>query len=221
MGRSNQRVFPWYSWLLPKRTYSRVAVLGATQLDGFTSNIDAGEVELYDITLSGENHWNINESLTLRGEDYDLIVSTRCPYFAADPLAFITSCRDKLKPGGVLFLDWGLGDHWRLTPYKVGWVRGSDHEYVNYGQHTSTLHSCVWSDRLCDAAAAKDFRNNIRRYPEYDDDRTLTNIINAEVPRVFDLTQKVDELELFDVQLLSLWPDAPQLYIATVFTRST
>ena len=28
----------------------------------------------------------------------------------------------------TLLADWGLGDHWRYEDFKVGWVKGEEHE---------------------------------------------------------------------------------------------
>ena len=114
---------------------------GETALLGFQNNkLFSGD--LYDLGL---NNWNINSDWQL-DKKYDTIISLRCPYFSKDPQDFIKRCSEHLRDDGVLYLDWGLGDHWRFKDYKIGWVKNNEHEYA-YGEN-NYLWSCVWSDKF-------------------------------------------------------------------------
>ena len=131
MGRSNDFLFPFY-----KR---HIKPQGDVALLGFTDNT-LFEGDLYDLQL---NNWNIKDDWELK-KKYDTIISLRCPYFAKDPEKFIKKCYDNLNKGGKLYVDWGLGDHWRFSKYKLGWVRDGEHEYA-YG-NDNYLWSFLWDD---------------------------------------------------------------------------
>ena len=214
MGRSNQYVFPWYARHLPQRRYENACVLGARGSDQFIAGIDAGHIEYHDITLDG---WSIDDDWNPT-TTYDLIVCTRCAYFVKDPAAFVRRCRMNTHRSGRVFIDWGLGDHWRKVPYLVGWrdPARSIHESVEFesptGKHVSYLWSCFWDRQLELRPEAIAFRHDIRMCG-YDDDVTLTQIIEQEVPVVLDAAIQIP----LDVQLLALWPKAPQLYILTQY----
>ena len=92
------------------------------------------------------DNWDINSDWLLP-EKYDLIICTRCAYFSKDPADFIQKCKSILKPMGWLFVDWGLGDHWRFKNYKVGWLKDREHEYAAYNNFKSYVMSAVWNDK--------------------------------------------------------------------------
>lgn len=218
MGKSNQIVFPWYARSLPRRHFENVCVLGAVGRDAFTNSIMASRMEFHDITLDG---WTIDEPwCNVQGQaHYDLIVCTRCAYFSSNPEAFVDRCRRLTSRNGIVFIDWGLGDHWRQVPYLVGWCdkEHSIAEHVEFRtvdgrNHISRLQSCFWTHALEQHGEARTFRNWIRMHG-YDDDRALTEIVTSEVPCILDDTSHVPT----SVHLLSLWPDAPQLYILTQY----
>lgn len=219
MGKSNDIVFSWYRKHLHEYRFERVLVLGAPTFDAFTSTIDSDDFGFYDL-CSIEYPWNINDDIwNFKYDQYDLIVCTRCPYFAKDANAFLEKCNKHLRKNGIIFLDWGLGDHWRQEPYKVGWIVDDHHEKVIYGEKVSPLYSCAWLKIFEVNAAAIDFRKNIRKFSYYDNEKKLTQIIEEEVPSILDLYNLPNNLELKDYNLLSLWPDAPQLYILTIFEK--
>ena len=116
MGKSDGILNPWYKQaIVPK---GRVALLGFQD-----NNIFSGD--LYDLQIG---NWDINDDWSLDGT-YDTIISLRCPYFAKNPQQFMKKCHDHLNDGGVLYTDWGLGDHWRFKDYKIGWVKEHVHPY--------------------------------------------------------------------------------------------
>jgi SAM-dependent methyltransferase len=193
MGRSDNILLPWYNSLI-KQT-------GETALLGFTDNrFFSGD--LYDRQL---NNWDINADWQLN-KRYDTIISLRCPYFAKNPEDFISRCYEHLNNGGVLYLDWGLGDHWRFTEYKVGWVKNKDHEYA-YGED-NFLWSGVWDDSFTENPQFKLFERRVKRFG-YED---VKSAVFKEVPKILDLNfiKKYFEVEY---NMLSLWDDLPQLYI--------
>ena len=116
MGKSDPYLNNFYKQIKPK---------GETALLGFQNN-ELFNGELYDLSLK---NWNINSKWKLP-KLYDTIICTRCAYFSRDPEDFIKRCYDHLKPNGLLYVDWGLGDHWRFKSYKIGWVKDNEHEYA-------------------------------------------------------------------------------------------
>lgn len=181
----------------------RVALLGFPSDNGFTSSIP-GKHDFYDLQLG---NWNINWNWVLARQDYDLIVCTRCPYFASDPDAFVKKCRAHLGPNGKMFLDWGLGDHWRFEKYKVGWVRDGEHEY--FYTPDNFLHSCLWRSEFVQHPEVKKFWDNVRGRYGYSVDDDLDAVVRREVPRIVDY-------DFDSIRFKSLWSDAPQLYIMTL-----
>ena len=142
MGKSNEYVFPWYASHLKRRQYDRVCVLGATGHNDFTQSIIAKQFDFFDLTLG---NWKINDfTWNIEQSCYDLVICTRCAYFAAVPELFVRQCVNLLRVGGKALIDWGLGDHWRHKPYRIGWrdVMG-DQESVSFDvggvEHVSTL----------------------------------------------------------------------------------
>ena len=106
MGRTNPIIYPFYDHFIKPS--------GSTALLGFTEN-DLFAGDLYDLQL---NNWDINSNWKFE-KKYDTIISLRCPYFAEDPKAFIKKCYENLNEDGKLYVDWGLGDHWRFNNNKI------------------------------------------------------------------------------------------------------
>jgi len=193
MGKSDGKIIPFY--------LSHIKPSGHTALLGFVNNhIFNGD--LYDLSL---NNWDINTKWSL-DQKYDTIICTRCAYFAKDPQDFITRCHAHLNPGGSLYVDWGLGDHWRFPNYKVGWVKNGEHEYA-YADN-NFLWSTVWSDDFLNNQQIKLFKNRVEKFGYYN----IKDAIACEVPSVLELE---DFRTLFKVsyKALCLWEDLPQLYI--------
>ena len=193
MGKSNAYVIPFYK--------NTIKPMGDVALLGFTDN-NIFQGDLYDLSL---NEWQINSDWSL-SKKYDTIISTRCPYFAKDPESFIQKVYDHLNEGGVAYLDWGLGDHWRFDNYKIGWVKDGEHEYAY--QKDNYLWSIVWNEKYAKHFHAKDFLHNCKKFG-YDD---LNEAISDEVPEVLN-SDKLTYWSNISVDMLSLWSDAPQLYI--------
>jgi SAM-dependent methyltransferase len=185
--------------------------LGTSGPNPLTDSIQAHQKDFYDLTLG---NWEINSNWNIPQQKYDLVVCTRCPYFAEDPTLFIKKCLAITKRGGLVFADWGLGDHWRHEQFKVGWIRGGEHERVQYGQHISKLYSCYWDDVLENDPNVKAFRQNIIRFG-YDQNLTMGDIIRYEVPAIL----RPSSIGPAKVNTLFLWPDAPQLYISTLYVK--
>ena len=122
MGRSDPYIFDEYLKFLTSEQVrlnesARVAFLGFQGHNDLTMAIRAKEADFYDLALG---NWDINSDWELQHRDYDMIVSTRCPYFAKDPADFYARCKSHVRLGGFIFLDWGLGDHWRFEKFKIG-----------------------------------------------------------------------------------------------------
>ena len=194
MGRSNNILNPWYQkQILPS---GDVALLGFTKNDVFPG-------DLYDKQF---RNWDINSDWFLP-KKYDTIICLRCAYFAKNPQEFILKCYESLNDEGTLYVDWGLGDHWRFEKYKVGWIKDEEQEYA-YGKN-NFLWSTVWDDSFLLNDQCKLFAESIKKFG-YDD---IKKAVYDEVPRVLSLTDVEKYFKIEEQSLLKLWDDLPQLYI--------
>jgi len=137
---------------------------------------------------------------------YQTIICTRCAYFSRDPLSFVKRCHNNLGPEGVLYVDWGLGDHWRFKDFKVGWIKNEEHEYA-YGEG-NRLWSAMWNNDFLKNDSVKSFSEEIKCLG-YDD---IEKAIRSEVPFVLDPAD-LDDLFAWDVQFLFLRKPYVQLYL--------
>ena len=193
MGRSDPHIFNFYN--------NNIKPKGNTGLLGFSNN-NIYQGDLYDLSLS---NWNINSEWTLK-KKYDTIICTRCAYFAEDPWDFIEKCHEHLNPNGILYVDWGLGDHWRFENYKIGWVKNGEQEYAY--KNDNFLWSTVWDEQFLEHEQYKTFCNNATKFGYKD----VQEAIRQEVPSILTL----EFVRLFfdcEYDILSLWDDKPQLYI--------
>ena len=192
MGRSDPLLRATYSTMFPTK--------GDIALLGFTNN-DWSPGDLYDLRA---NNWDINSDWKLT-KKYDSIISTRCPYFSKNPHDFIKKCHENLKNGGEIFLDWGLGDHWRFENYKIGWVKDGEHEYA-YDKN-NYLWSTVWHDSFLNHPQFKLFQERVKKFGYSD----VRQAIYDEVPVVYDL-KHIKEYFNIEYNILTLWVDKPQIY---------
>lgn len=210
MGKSDRHVFQLYHEVLGHvdTHIESVAFLGFDSETDFTRSIPAATRKYFDRKLK---NWEINSKWDL-GQKFDLIVCTRCAYFARDPWYLVNSCRDHLNPGGYALIDWGLGDHWRFTDYKVGWVRGDEHEYAYDPENL--LHSCYWNKELSYDKEAERFWSAVKSNKSlvYGNETSLDDVVRREVPSLISYETEV-------VRTLFLWPEDPQFYIATLLKR--
>lgn len=210
MGKSDSLVFREYLNVLDGiEKPSNVAFLGFSGENYFTSQFVGCDKEFYDLQLG---NWEINSDWNL-GKRYDLLISTRCPYFSKNPENFVHKCKEHLNPGGHALLDWGLGDHWRFENYKIGWVRNGEQEFAY--QKENFLHSCFWNDELLTDKSVLEFWNHVSSNPKfgYYPHDSLKTIVEKEVPFLVSYaTEKTS--------CLFLWPEKPQLYITTLVKNS-
>ena len=192
MGKSDSLLRPIYSAMFPKK--------GDIALLGFTTN-DWSRGDLYDLRY---NNWDINSNWQLE-KKYDSIISTRCPYFSKNPYDFIKRCHENLKTGGEIFLDWGLGDHWRFKNYKIGWLKDGEHEYA-YDEN-NYLWSTVWHDSFLEHPQFKLFEERVKKFG-YDD---VKQAIYGEVPFILDL-EWIKKYFNISYSIITLWEEKPQIY---------
>ena len=209
MGKSDPYIFQFYRSLLPNNYYEKVALLGNQKDSNFTSLISCKEKDFYDLALE---NWDINDDDWNIDKKYDLVVSTRCPYFAKDPKSFIDKCLNILNPGGILFLDWGLGDHWRFERYKIGWLKDGEHEFAY--KDDNFLWSTIWHDSFLNHPEFIKFQNNVEKFG-YNKHNIKEAIFN-EVPSVLDLSSMNLNTK---ISLMFLWKDSPQLYILAMIEK--
>jgi len=167
MGISDHLVVPFYKKHIVN--YLPTALLGSISNNMF-------EGDLYDRKFG---NWDINSDWNLNKE-YNTIICTRCAYFAKDPERFIKKCYDNLEDNGKLYVDWGLGDHWRFKNFKVGWVKNGEQEYA-YGTN-NFLWSVVWDDGFLENEQCKIFEMEIKKKGY----NNLKDAIFKEVPCVLD-----------------------------------
>jgi len=204
MGRSDPIVFSHYKTIIPSKKYKKVCFLGFPGPNEFTKTINSEYTFFFDISLNG---WNINDEYWVMGDHkFDLVVCTRCPYFSKSPEDFFKKCHSILAPGGQIFADWGLGDHWRFSNYKVGWVKEGEHEYAYFDDNF--LWSTVWHDSFSSHPEFLKFQKWVEKFGYSD----VKNSIIKEVPSVTNL-ESVNHLFNFRYNLLTLWEESPQLYI--------
>jgi len=199
MGKSDPYIFNFYKrHINPK---------GETALLGWTNNYQY-KGDLYDLQLG---NWNINSDWSLK-KKYDTIICTRTAYFAKNPELFINKCYNYLNENGLLYVDWGLGDHWRFDNYKVGWVKDNEREWAYSEQNF--LWSTVWHDDFLNHPSCEEFQNNIKKL-NYTD---LKEAVHNEIPKILKL-EFVKKYFNIQYDILSLWGDCPQLYILIYGTK--
>lgn len=204
MGRSDDFIFPEYSQLLKGvENLTSIAFLGNKEENRFTLSLNAEIRDFYDIQLG---NWDINSDWDLHRK-YDLIVCTRCAYFSREPDIFVQKCKNHLTSNGCALIDWGLGDHWRFSDYKVGWIRNNVHEFAY--KKDNFLFSCLWRQEFEQNVEVKNFWNNVKGRFSYPSKGSLTKVVNDEVPKIVDY-------QFSKIRFKHLWYDFPQLYIMTL-----
>ena len=195
------RIIEWLGTL----EFQDVAFLGQPGENMLSSQIKtSGKRGFFDLELG---NWNINdEDWKIEKNSYDLIVCTRCAYFAKEPGEFILKCHDILKPGGSIFVDWALGDHWRFENYKVGWVKDGEHEYA-YAED-NFLWSAAWTDEWLKWNEVKNFERLIKKKGYNNFKEAVFN----EVPVILNLHTLGSVFDRLELDGISLWEDMPQIY---------
>jgi len=164
MGYTDQLIIPIYQ--------KKIKPEGATALLGSISN-KYFEGDLYDLQL---DNWEINSNWKLP-KTYDTIICTRTAYFAKDPKDFLKRCYDSLNDNGTLYVDWGYGDHFRFSDYKIGWKNENEHEHAHAPENY--LWSGVWDDSILESCAYKDFVNAVESGYDY---KNVKEAIFKEIP---------------------------------------
>ena len=193
MGRSDPHIFNFYN--------QNIKPSGSTALLGFTNN-KWFDGDLYDLQLG---NWNINSEWEL-SKKYDTIICLRCAYFSKDPEDFIVRCYNSLNDGGKLYVDWGLGDHWRFKDYKIGWVKNKKQEYSYH--EDNYLWSTVWDDSFINNPEYNKFEQRVSKL-NYTD---VKKAIHKEVPSLCQI-KSIKKYFNLSYNMLALWNDMPQLYI--------
>jgi len=193
MGRSDPHIFNFYN--------QNIKPSGSTALLGFTNN-KWFNGDLYDLQLG---NWNINSEWELP-KKYDTIICLRCAYFSKNPDDFIVRCYNSLNDGGKLYVDWGLGDHWRFKDYKIGWLKNEEHECAY--ESDNYLWSTVWDDSFLENEQFKLFSKRVEKFG-YND---VKEAIYQETPEVLILNY-IKKFFKINYNIIALWEDMPQLYI--------
>jgi len=208
MGRSDPLIRPFY--------HEHIKPQGEIALLGFVNN-SWFDGDLYDLQL---NNWNINDNWEL-DKKYDTIISLRCPYFAKNPEDFIERCYSHLNDKGKLYVDWGLGDHWRYANYKIGWVKDGEHEEAY--EEGNCLWSGVWDDSFLENEEYKLFQSRVKKYGYHD----VKKAAHEQIPKILEI-KKIKKYFDISYNMKALWSGfmerpltllAPQLYILVSGTK--
>ncbi len=186
----------------PKGLYSKIRPDGKVALLGFSDNSKFSG-DCYDLKLK---NWNINTPWQLK-KKYDTIICLRCAYFAENPEDFIKRCYESLNDGGRLYVDWGLGDHWRFNNFKVGWTKDGEHEYC-YGED-NFLWSTVWDDSLLKDFHVQGFQNEIKKNGY----ESLKKAVKEEVPQILSFNFIEEYFDFFIDAFYHSPNSRPQLYV--------
>lgn len=206
MGKSDPFMFSVYKNAIEDRTYDCVGFFGNSKENDFTKSIKSNKRLFFDLELG---NWDINSFPYKSSEKFDLIVCTRCAYFSSDPKKTIDEFYNLLLPGGILLIDWGLGDHWRFENYKIGWRKDGEHEY--HYSDTNFLWSCVWDDGFLSHPEFIKFSTWVKKFG-YND---VKSAIFEEVPNVIDMSYIGSKFRTL-CGLICLWEESPQLYVVLV-----
>jgi len=213
MGKSDPHIFSKYLGILEtaeRESFGKTCFLGFQGANLLVRSIPHEFSYFYDLMTNG---WNINDEIwNIEKESFDTVICTRLAYFSKDPAAFFEKCYNILKPGGILLVDWGVGDHWRFKDYKIGWVKNGEHEHAY--EDDNFLWSCVWDDSFLQHPEYKKFSTWVDKHGYKD----VKSAIENEVPNVFTV-QEACSLFNIKVDMLALWEDLPQLYIILCCTK--
>ena len=196
VGRSDPHIMPWYRHHINPE--GKVALLGFRN-----NNVFKGD--LYDQHLE---NWDINSEWELT-QKYDTIICTRCAYFAKDVDDFIKRCHASLRPNGKLYVDFGLGDHWRFENYKIGWSKDGEHEYAYNDKNF--LWSTVWDDSFVNHPQFKLFEKRTEKFGYSD----VKKAIQDEIPSILEFNKMAKYFNI-SYDMVALWDDMPQLYILII-----
>jgi len=213
MGKSDPHVFNFWAHVLANPapgenpmsvSYGTVGFFGQPAENEFSTWVPADKKHFYDLQL---NNWEINSFPYDVKERFDLIACTRCPYFSKYPTEMLSEFRRLLKPGGVILIDWAVGDHWRFDEFAVGWKHHGYHEFAYHEENF--LWSCYLSERMKSNELYKAFEQHCEKFG-YDDMETA---IHDEVPVIVTPTDVENAGLTVDKEAyLLLWPDSPAFY---------
>lgn len=214
MGRSDPFVFKNYIDIFNNyqiNNFKNVCFLGQ-QSENFFSNFIKSENKFYfDIK---KDNWNINVFPYEIKRKYDLIVCTRCAYFSSNPIKFLSEIHNHLNSDGKIFIDWGLGDHFRHKNFKIGFKNSIEHESAYYDDNF--LSSVYWDDEIMKSQHAKIFMKNCEKLGY---SACLKEIVKKEVPSIVTESDITEFYKKIKVEVFTLWTEAPQLYIVTQMTK--
>jgi len=196
MGVSDAIVKPFYKkHINPMR--ENVALLG-------WDNNSLFKGDLYDLSLG---NWDINSKWELP-KKYDAIICTRCAYFAKDPEDFIKRCYDSLNDHGLLYVDWGLGDHWRFPEFKVGWLDTKTGKQEHAYTDGNYLWSMIWNDGFSKIPECKLFEDEIKKKGYL----SLKSAVEDEVPAILH-TDTMSKYFSYGYDFLTVLKPYLQMYV--------
>jgi len=130
---------------------TRILDVGCGKVFFVKAAVDGGlDAEGCDLSSSGVSyavdvlgvkaHLGPLEALKARGDQFDAVTFWATIEHLPNPMDMLRDIYDVLKPGGMLFLDTGIGDDWldRLVPGRVQWYDPPQHLFVFSAKGLST-----------------------------------------------------------------------------------
>lgn len=209
MGKSDPYIFSFYKSFISKNSFQNIGFFGFSSSNNFTSWFQSNNKDFYDRAI---DNWEINTfpyKLKKKDNKYDLIICTRVAYFSNNPRKMLSEFKSMLTPGGIILIDWGLGDHWRFDNFKIGWVKNGEHEWAY--DKKNKLWSAYISKDVKESPHYKTFEYHCKKHLS---DSSLEETIYREVPTVINENDISDlDFEIIREKAFFLWPESPQLYI--------
>lgn len=224
MGVHDVLIFPQYinffqSNIEENNEIKNIAFLGFQEDNIVTEFIKScctklKNADYYDLCLNG---WDINDDWKLKRK-YDLIVCLRTAYFSKDPLLFLKKCHKSLNKGGNLFVDWGLGDHWRYKHFVVGWYHPNtgEREKAPYlDGEKSYLYSCFWDKLFERDPYTQWFFHHSSQHYGYDISKSFDTVLDEEIgsERIINIEKYTRNFVLRNIRLFAINTMRPQIYI--------
>ena len=204
MGKSDPYVFNFYNKCIPQNSLGDVAFLGYPNHNSFSKNLNFKSCDFYDIKLK---NWNINSYPYRFKKKYDMFIVTRVAYFCKNPEKMLSNIKKHLNKGGMILIDWGVGDHWRFKEFSVGWKSNALHEWAY--KEDNFLHSAYLSNEMVDSKEFQMFQDHCKKF-NY---TSIKKAIFEECPSIVTRESFLkNKFSILKEEYLFLWPVSPQLY---------
>lgn len=215
MGVSDAKLTPWYREKV-KNFRGKIALLGFTEVPSWVPKDQ--DYRCFDLQLGNFDINKLSDFYDNNKENrfgYDAVICTRVSYFCKDLDLLESVIYLITKPSGKIFIDTGIGDHWRYPIYKVGWVDNDGEHEKAYGNQK--LHSFFYDINTTNKAFHEFAEAALNYYSE--DNQDIHKIIAAEVPHLKIIFNLFSSWIIEDIDYLYLPDPRPQLYIGCTLLK--